>query len=108
MTDCYIPFLSEEERIYLNTTASYSQARRMSNISSSTLERNSTESNHSNYRNNSISSLWKRRASSESYESYTSEDKYQYPSAKAKELDSLIFDQPQRTMRLSLTPRCAI
>lgn len=107
MTDCYIPFLSEEEKIYLNTTASYSQARRTSSVSNP-LERNSIESNQSSHRQNSISSLWKRRASSESYESYTSEDKFYYPSAKAKELDCLIFDQPQRTMRLSLTPRCAI
>ncbi|ORE11992.1 hypothetical protein BCV72DRAFT_196341 [Rhizopus microsporus var. microsporus] len=80
MTDCHIPYLSDDEKVFLNTTATYSQARRMS---SQEQNRPSIEDNHHHRR-------------------------HQVHSPKAKELEILIFDQPQRTVRLSLTPRCAV
>lgn len=135
--DIHIPYLSEDEKIFLNTTATYSQARRMSsNTMDSGIHSNrpSIEDNHSNNHHrryqvvsvSSLSFLWKRRGSSTSSltlssstgsidfcnieeESQPHHHQEQQPqSPKARELESLIFDQPQRTVRLSLTPRCAV
>ncbi|KAI8645254.1 hypothetical protein BD408DRAFT_412050 [Parasitella parasitica] len=124
--EIHIPYLSQEEQIFLNTTATFSQYRRMSNLS---LERPSMESSHHNsikrHQVVSVSSLssflFKRRSSSTSSlvssSSSTTMDfvpcqsDYEYSvdqSPKARELESLIFEQPQRTVRLSLTPRCAV
>lgn len=122
--DIHIPYLSEDEKLFLNTTAVYSQKRRMS--SAETI-RPSIEDNTQQYNSNrrqqvksmsSLSFLWKRRGSSASSLSTTSFDRLSIDtdstqlsspkSPKARELESLIFEQPQRTVRLSLTPRCAI
>lgn len=115
MTDCHIPYLSEDEKLFLNTAATYSQARRMSSQEQS---RPSIEDNHHHRRHQVVSShslsfLWKRRGSSASSSTHSSSGSIDYSlepehSAKAKELEILIFDQPQRTVRLSLTPRCAV
>ncbi|KAI9470096.1 MAG: hypothetical protein EXX96DRAFT_588767 [Benjaminiella poitrasii] len=126
--EIHIPYLSEDEKIFLNTTATYSQARRMS----SSLESNSgchsgrPSIEHNNRRHqvvsvSSLSFLWKRRGSSASSLTTSSagsldlnpsmaveEDNTPRRSPKAKELESLIFEQPQRTVRLSLTPHCAV
>lgn len=132
--EIHIPYLSQDEQIFLNTTATFSQFRRMSSQSlmdTSISHRPSLESNH--YINSkrhqvvSVSSLssflFKRRGSSTSSLASSSsssmdfstcppslaEDEYSPPqSPKARELESLIFEQPQRTVRLSLTPRCAV
>ncbi|EIE75334.1 hypothetical protein RO3G_00038 [Rhizopus delemar RA 99-880] len=85
MTHCHIPYLSEDERLFLNSTATCSQARRMSNA----------EQNRASIEEN-------RRQHHQNYSIENNE-----PSPKAKELEMLIFEQPQRTLRLSLTPRCA-
>jgi hypothetical protein len=120
MSDVHIPFLSEDEKLFLNTAATYSQVRRMSSTStnsnassSTTSERGSMEDMIGHRRpSSSLSFLFKRRGSSASSASsaidpVTDED-YFTQSAKARELELLIFDQPQRTVRLSLTPRCAV
>lgn len=115
----HIPFLSEDEKLFLNTTATCSQARRMSNTLDHSV-RPSIENNH--HRRNQVVStfLFKRRGSSTSSLTSSSSVDLQlisetdYPttttpkSPKARELESLIFSQPQRTVRLSLTPRCAV
>lgn len=129
--EIHIPHLSQDEQIFLNTTATFSQFRRMSNHSMETNSRPSMESNHhSNNKRHQVVSvsslssfLFKRRRSSTSSLNSTSsssmnsvlcpsslsEDDYPKPqSPKARELESLIFEQPQRTIRLSLTPRCAV
>ncbi|KAK4513190.1 uncharacterized protein ATC70_012985 [Mucor velutinosus] len=136
--EIHIPFLSQDEQIFLNTTATFSQYRRMSNqslvdpSSSSSHHRPSLESNRLSHNKRhqvvSVSSLssflFKRRGSSTSSLASSSsssmdlsstcpsslaEDDYFPPqSPKARELESLIFEQPQRTVRLSLTPRCAV
>ncbi|KAF1800231.1 hypothetical protein V8B55DRAFT_1440666 [Mucor lusitanicus] len=133
--EVHIPYLSQDEQIFLNTTATFSQYRRMSNqslVDTSSHHRPSLESNHHSHNKRhqvvSVSSLssflFKRRGSStSSLASSTSssmdfsstcpstlaEDEYYPPqSPKARELESLIFEQPQRTVRLSLTPRCAV
>jgi hypothetical protein len=129
--EVHIPFLSEDEKLFLNTTATFSQARRMSNTLDSchsvrpSLEDNQRQKNRHQIvsSTNSLSTfLWKRRgsstsslASSSSSLDLISEHKTDQQvvtpttpkSPKARELESLIFDQPQRTVRLSLTPRCA-
>lgn len=130
--DVHIPFLSEDEKLFLNTTATFSQARRMSNTLDNcnsvrpSLDNNQTQQQQR--RNqvvsaNSLSTfLFKRRGSStSSLTSSSSLDLTEHAvpdqqvnhfptpkSPKARELESLIFDQPQRTVRLSLTPRCAV
>ncbi|CAO3647109.1 unnamed protein product [Mucor fragilis] len=135
--EIHIPYLSQDEQIFLNTTATFSQYRRMSNqslldTSNSSHYRPSLESNHHSHSKRhqivSVSSLssflFKRRGSSTSSLASSSsssmdfsstcpsslaEDEYSPPqSPKARELESLIFEQPQRTVRLSLTPRCAV
>lgn len=143
--EVHIPYLSEDEKIFLNTAATYSQARRMSNtIDNNTtttvrpsIEENTTHHRHSNNHPHrrqqvvsvsSLSFLWKRRGSSASSLTLSSSNgsmDYEYyngsaeernrsselpspKSPKGRELESLIFDQPQRTVRLSLTPRCAV
>ncbi|KAI8352133.1 hypothetical protein EDC96DRAFT_447671 [Choanephora cucurbitarum] len=88
-TQVHIPFLSQDERICLNTAATYSQARRRS---SHLLEQDSSRQSIED----------KQRSPTD----YTCLDECQSP--KAKELESLIFDQPQRTVRMSLTPRYAV
>ncbi|KAG2236748.1 hypothetical protein BDF21DRAFT_429913 [Thamnidium elegans] len=124
----HVPYLSEEEQLFLNTTATYSKARRMSSSTENT-SRPVTEDNLNTLNNrrhqvvsvSSLSFLWKRRGSSSSSLVSSSssrsidiahqleEDPQEDPqSPKAKELELLIFDQPQRTVRLSLTPRCAV
>jgi hypothetical protein len=129
--EIHIPYLSEDEKIFLNTTATYSQVRRMSNAMEPMSARPSMEDN-SHQRNNrrhqvvsvsSLSFLWKRRGSSSSAvsssagsvdccvsPSHSMDEEHPYPpqSPKARELESLIFEQPQRTVRLSITPRCAV
>ncbi|KAI8645253.1 hypothetical protein BD408DRAFT_412049 [Parasitella parasitica] len=143
-TSTHIPFLSEDEKVFLNTTATYSQVRRMSHNSveqhtstgsSAASFRPCMEENSYRQRRNqvvsasSLSLLWKRRDSSTSTCSSTTAgsivDQSQNmtsqlveadycnqetspKSPKAKELESLIFEQPQRTVRLSLTPGCAV
>ncbi|OBZ82940.1 hypothetical protein A0J61_09011 [Choanephora cucurbitarum] len=115
-TQVHIPFLSQDERICLNTAATYSQARRRS---SHLLEQESSrqieDKQRSRHQHPPLSFLWKRRGSSVSASTtssagsaadYTCLDECQSP--KAKELESLIFDQPQRTVRMSLTPRYAV
>jgi hypothetical protein len=135
--EIHIPYLSEDEKIFLNTSATYSQVRRMStNSVSPTDNRPSMEDNHHHHHHNSrrhqvvsvssLAFLWKRRGSSTSTlttssstgsidfstmqpqqeEDYSQQNQPQSP--KARELESLIFTQPQRTVRLSLTPRCAV
>ncbi|KAL7320794.1 hypothetical protein PS15m_000649 [Mucor circinelloides] len=142
----HIPFLSEDEKIFLNTTATFSQARRTSHSTEQCNSvRPSMEDNtnaHQRYRRNqavsvsSLALLWKRRDSSTSTCSsssssnnsaagsvvtidhnpsmtshYSMDEDYQEAcpkSPKARELESLIFEQPQRTVRLSLTPGCAV
>ncbi|GAA5811011.1 hypothetical protein MFLAVUS_004440 [Mucor flavus] len=125
----HVPYLSEEEQLFLNTTASYSKARRMSSSTTEHTNRPMIEDNLHSLNNrrhqvvsvSSLSFLWKRRASSSSSLISSSstrsidtahqleEDPHEDPqSPKAKELELLIFDQPQRTVRLSLTPRCAV
>lgn len=139
--EIHIPYLSEDEKIFLNTAATYSQARRMSNTIDNTvrpsIEENTTHHRHSNNHPHrrqqvvsvsSLSFLWKRRGSSassltlsssngsmdycEDYgaaeEGNRSSELHSPKSPKGRELESLIFDQPQRTVRLSLTPRCAV
>ncbi|KAI9350446.1 hypothetical protein BD770DRAFT_394520 [Pilaira anomala] len=117
----HVPYLSEEEQRFLNTTASYSKARRMScsdNSRPSHLEENQTQllmnRRHQVVSVSSLAFLWKRRGSSSSSlvssnssrsMDLNTEDE---ESPKARELELLIFDQPQRTVRLSLTPRCAV
>ncbi|KAL9556993.1 hypothetical protein MBANPS3_001594 [Mucor bainieri] len=124
----HIPFLSEDEKVFLNTTATFSQRHRRNQVVSVP----------------SLTSLWKRRDSSTSTCSsssssssshstmaagsvigmdhnpnmtphhYAMEMEQDYPesccpkSPKARALESLIFEQPQRTVRLSLTPGCAV
>ncbi|CAO3684259.1 unnamed protein product [Rhizopus stolonifer] len=120
MTEHHIPFLSEDEQLFLNTTASYSQARRMSNLENS--RQSVDDSNygirrHHGTSGHTLSFFWKRRdSSSSSFTQFsagsvdcTMQTEY-FPrtSPKAKELETLIFAQPQRTVRLSLTPRCAV
>ncbi|KAI8097918.1 uncharacterized protein B0P05DRAFT_522604 [Gilbertella persicaria] len=120
MDQVHIPILSEDEKIFLNTTATFSQARRMSNTIDHSA-RPSLEDNisHRNRRHQvassvpSLSFLWKRRGSSVSAHTTSSAGSVEYrieesQSPKARELESLIFDQPQRTVRMSLTPRCAV
>ncbi|KAI9265397.1 hypothetical protein EDC94DRAFT_604774 [Helicostylum pulchrum] len=127
----HVPYLSEEEQLFLNTTASYSKARRMSSSTNTEhMNRPMIEDNlhmlnnrrHQVVSVSSLSFLWKRRGSSSSSLISSSstrsidtvnhqleEDSQEDPqSPKAKELELLIFDQPQRTVRLSLTPRCAV
>ncbi|KAI7905580.1 uncharacterized protein BX663DRAFT_500217 [Cokeromyces recurvatus] len=127
--EVHIPYLSEDEKIFLNTAATFSQARRMSTTlvdNQHSLTRPPSIENSNNRRHqvvsvSSLSFLWKRRGSSSSSVTTTSsagsfdhtmsvEEDYliQQQSPKAKELESLIFEQPQRTVRLSLTPHCAI
>lgn len=124
-TAIHIPFLSDDEKLFLNTTAIFSQKRRMSSIEPlrSNTEDNTQQYNTNNNRRHhvksmsSLSFLWKRRDSSSSSLSSASFDRLSvdteamHPSSpkspKARELESLIFEQPQRTVRLSLTPRCA-
>ncbi|KAL9556994.1 hypothetical protein MBANPS3_001595 [Mucor bainieri] len=123
--EIHIPYLSQEEQIFLNTTATFSQYRRMSNqsladSSNSSHHRPSLESNHHSHskrhqvrRGSSTSSLASSASSSMDFSSACpsslNEDEYSPPqSPKARELESLIFEQPQRTVRLSLTPRCAV
>ncbi|CAO3614292.1 unnamed protein product [Mucor hiemalis] len=138
--EIHIPYLSEDEKIFLNTAATYSQARRMSNtidavrpsIEDNTHQQRPHSNNHHHRRQqvvsvSSLSFLWKRRGSSASSltlssstgsmdycqnEEYGLEEGRSDPqsskSPKGRELESLIFDQPQRTVRLSLTPRCAV
>lgn len=130
--EIHIPYLSEDEKIFLNTTATYSQVRRMSNTMEPMSARPSMEDN-SHQRNcrrhqvvsvSSLSFLWKRRGSSSSSlvsssagsvdfptsPSHSMDEEHPCPpqSPKARELESLIFEQPQRTVRLSITPRCAV
>ncbi|CAO3668256.1 unnamed protein product [Rhizopus stolonifer] len=110
MTQCHVPYLSEDEKVFLNTAATCSQARRMSN----TENRPSIEENKKcqTMSSHSLHFFWKRRGSAQSSAGSVdclmeTEEAPQQSSAKAKELEMLIFDQPQRTVRLSLTPRCA-
>ncbi|KAG1050158.1 hypothetical protein G6F46_010870 [Rhizopus delemar] len=115
MTHCHIPYLSEDERLFLNSTATCSQARRMSNAEQNraSIEENRRQHHQSmSSGHHSFSSFfWKRRGSSTSSISFNGSVDYSIennePSPKAKELEMLIFEQPQRTLRLSLTPRCA-
>lgn len=121
--DIHIPYLSEDEKLFLNTTAVYSQKRRMSSAETirppSTIEDNMYSRRHQVKSMSSLSFLWKRRGSASSSLSTSSLDRLSIDtdstqsstspkSPKARELESLIFEQPQRTVRLSLTPRCAI
>lgn len=141
--DIHIPYLSEDEKVFLNTTATYSQVRRMSTNTISDSHRPSMEENTVQNRRHQVVSvaslafLWgggKRRGSSSSTLTTSSSNGSidlsintaaanatmmveeqqdmmhpQHPkSPKARELESLIFTQPQRTVRLSLTPRCAV
>ncbi|KAG2193524.1 hypothetical protein INT46_008317 [Mucor plumbeus] len=133
----HIPFLSEDEKVFLNTTATFSQVRRMSHSieqqTSSSVRPSIEENNTHRQRRNQVVSvsslalLWKRRDSSTSTCSssttatagsvdqnsnmtsqFVEDDYCQHESSpKARELESLIFEQPQRTVRLSLTPGCA-
>ncbi|CAO3647105.1 unnamed protein product [Mucor fragilis] len=150
----HIPFLSEDEKVFLNTTATFSQVRRMSHSTEQcnsvrpSMEDNTIHSHQQRHRRNQVVSvsslalLWKRRDSSTSTCSssssssssstgqtmaagsvvgmdqgmtshYTMEGE-DYPEAccpkspKGRALESLIFEQPQRTVRLSLTPGCAV
>ncbi|GAN01437.1 hypothetical protein MAM1_0007d00870 [Mucor ambiguus] len=149
----HIPFLSEDEKVFLNTTATFSQVRRMSHSTEQcnsvrpSMEDNNVHTHQRHRRKQvvsvpSLALLWKRRDSSTStcssssssstshttaagsvvstdqnpsmtshYYAVEAED---YPetccpkSPKARALESLIFEQPQRTVRLSLTPGCAV
>jgi hypothetical protein len=111
MTEYHIPYLSEDEKLFLNTTATYSQARRTSSIEQSRASFEENPRMHRYTSGHSLSSFfWRRRGSSTS--SFSSVDYSMetecISSPKAKELETLIFYQPQRTVRLSLTPRCAV
>ncbi|KAI9255996.1 hypothetical protein BY458DRAFT_519794 [Sporodiniella umbellata] len=120
MAEHHIPLLSADEQLFLNTTASYSRARRMSHFDPS---RPSVDDSsyggrrHQSTPGNTMSFLWKRRDSSLSFahpsmgsDDYSiQEDVISSPtSPKAKKLENLIFEQPRRTLRLSLTPGCAV
>lgn len=112
-SEIHIPYLSQEEKLFLNTTATYSKARRMSH--SIDMEDNLHNRRHQVVSVSSLAFLWKRRGSSSSSLLSSSSTRsidfsshFDEESPKAKELESLIFDQPQRTVRLSLTPRCAV
>ncbi|KAI8992342.1 hypothetical protein BDB01DRAFT_778082 [Pilobolus umbonatus] len=120
MPDCHIPFLSEEEQLLINSTAIKSKERRYSTASVIPRMSPQTQVDKTNHRRNQITSvstlsfLWKKRrgssstvSSNESMEEEV-EDKTRYKSAKARELEFLIFEQPHRTLRLSLTPQCAV
>lgn len=106
-SEIYVPYLSQEEKLFLNTTATYSKARRQH---IEVVDRRQVTSV------SSLAFLWKRRGSSSSSLLSSSSSRSidlssqfeEEESPKAKELESLIFDQPQRTVRLSLTPRCAV
>ncbi|KAI9276137.1 hypothetical protein BY458DRAFT_506479 [Sporodiniella umbellata] len=107
----HIPYLSEDEKIFLNITATCSQARRTSSVEQT---RSSMESSKRcpSMQSHTRSFFWKRRTSSQSSLgsldcAMESEENIRRPSPKAKTLEMLIFGQPQRTVRLSLTPRCA-
>ncbi|KAK4513191.1 uncharacterized protein ATC70_012986 [Mucor velutinosus] len=150
----HIPFLSEDEKVFLNTTATFSQVRRMSHSAEQcnsvrpSMEDNTHTHHQQRHRRNQVVSvsslalLWKRRDSSTSTCSSSSSssstghtmaagsvasmdqnsnmtshyiaEEEDYPEAccpkspKARALESLIFEQPQRTVRLSLTPGCAV
>lgn len=112
-SEIHIPYLSQEEKLFLNTTATYSKARRMSH---SIDEQQQQQQERRQVSVSSLAFLWKRRGSSSSSLLSSSSSRSidfssqfdEEESPKAKELESLIFDQPQRTVRLSLTPRCAV
>ncbi|KAI7892767.1 uncharacterized protein EV154DRAFT_504023 [Mucor mucedo] len=119
-SEIHIPYLSQEEKLFLNTTATYSKARRMSHSIDEDHHHHHQQQQQQQRRQvvsvSSLAFLWKRRGSSSSSLLSSSSSRSmdfssqfdEEESPKAKELESLIFDQPQRTVRLSLTPRCAV
>ncbi|KAG2212644.1 hypothetical protein INT47_000621 [Mucor saturninus] len=116
-SEIHIPYLSQEEKLFLNTTATYSKARRMSHsIDEDHHQQQQQQQRRQVVSVSSLAFLWKRRGSSSSSLLSSSSSRSmdfssqfdEEESPKAKELESLIFDQPQRTVRLSLTPRCAV